>query len=389
MGWRVASPPTTRAGSCRAAYRHPLYRCCLRDNVPPRSSRVRDTSRCPRLDRATSLGHPFLWSPRPAAPRRSRARPLSARLATTRSARPSYRTQSARSDAYPPGSWASSPPLPVGAPRCSMAHCHPDGSRDDLVSRRNAGGLATPPPPPLAPSLAPLRRRKGVYGCGAPSDPFGDHATACHRTGLLARRAKLVELAWLRVAREAVGAEGRVIAQPLLGDTNIPGVSCSDQRRLDIAHGVALCGDATLVAPLNRRGQPTHGSATRDGAALEAAERCKHRAYPELRRGGPQRLLVLGAETGGRWSRDCFSLMRILLTARSRRTPSLVRRAMCSGWQRRWWALLACAVQRAVAMSATSAPWASAPPTPATPPCPLAILSLANFAGPSRLGFPA
>ena len=165
MGWRVASPPTTRAGSCRAAYRHPLYRCCLRDNanVPPRSSRVRDTSRCPRLDRATSLGHPSLWSPRPAAPRRSRARPLSARLATTRSARPSYRTQSARSDAYPPRSWASSPPLPVGAPRCSMAHCHPDGSRDDLVARRNAGGLATPPPPPLAPSLAPLRRRQGVW----------------------------------------------------------------------------------------------------------------------------------------------------------------------------------------------------------------------------------
>ena len=163
MGWRVASPPTTRAGSCRAAYRHPLYRCCLRDNVPPRSSRVRDTFRCPRLDRATSLGHPSLWSPRPAAPRRSRARPFSARLATTRSARPSYRTQSARSDAYPPGSWASSPPLPVGAPRCSMAHCHPDGSRDDLVARRNAGGLATPPPPPLAPSLAPLRRRQGVW----------------------------------------------------------------------------------------------------------------------------------------------------------------------------------------------------------------------------------
>ena len=108
-----------------------------------------------------------------------------------------------------------------------------------------------------------------------------------------------------------------------------------------------------------------HGSATRDGAALEAAERRKHRVYTELLRGGPQRLLVLGAETGGRWSRDCFSL------------------AMCSGWQRRWWALLACAVQRAVAMSATSAPWASTPPTPATPPCPLAILSLAEFAGPS------
>ncbi|OLP84539.1 hypothetical protein AK812_SmicGene34572, partial [Symbiodinium microadriaticum] len=34
-------------------------------------------------------------------------------------------------------------------------------------------------------------------------------------TGLLARRAKIVERAWIRVAREAVGAEGQVDAAML------------------------------------------------------------------------------------------------------------------------------------------------------------------------------
>ena len=393
MGWRVASPPTTRAGSCRAAYRHPLYRCCLRDNVPPRSSRVRDTSRCPRLDRATSLGHPSLWSPRPAAPRRSRARPLSARLATTRSARPSYRTQSARSDAYPPGSWASSPPLPVGAPRCSMAHCHPDGSRDDLVARRNAGGLATPPPPPLAPSLAPLRRRQGVWlrrplgPLRGPRNRLPSHRPASPPCET--RRAGLAPgCAW-------------------------SGRGWRPRHRPATPGGYEHTGRVLLRStPIGHRhlwGWPPRGGALRGrhpGRAFESARAAYSRLCHPGRRGrrppsvastGLTRNCCVGATTppcprrrnGGRWSRDCFSLMRIFLTARSRRTPSLVRRAMCSGWQRRWWALLACAVQRAVAMSATSAPWASTPPTPATPPCPLAILSLADFAGPSRLGFPA
>ena len=51
-------------------------------------------------------------------------------------------------------------------------------------------------------------------GCGQAVDALGDHALACPRTGLLARRAKVDERAWLRVAREAVGAEGQVGRRP-------------------------------------------------------------------------------------------------------------------------------------------------------------------------------
>ena len=42
-------------------------------------------------------------------------------------------------------------------------------------------------------------------------DAFGDHALACTRTGLIACRAKIVERARVRVAREAVGPDGQVV----------------------------------------------------------------------------------------------------------------------------------------------------------------------------------
>ena len=77
---------------------------------------------------------------------------------------------------------------------------------------------------PEAMQIAPRRRLRlalpltsntcgdNMPGCGRPLDPLGDHAIACFCTGLLARRAKIVEHAWVRVAREAIGPEGRSAA---------------------------------------------------------------------------------------------------------------------------------------------------------------------------------
>ena len=148
-------------------------------------------------------------------------------------------------------------------------------------------------------------------GCGGLVDVFGDHALACPRTGLLARRAKIVERAWVRVAREAVGADGQVVPQQWLCATTAPGVAPDDRRRLDLViygaspMGGALCCDATLVSPLTRTGPVAD-----DGAMLRVAERRKRAAYPELTSGGPQRLLVLGSEIGGRWNETAQHLVR-------------------------------------------------------------------------------
>ena len=200
-------------------------------------------------------------------------------------------------------------------------------------------------------------------GCGRPLDPLGDHAAACPRSGALARRAHVLEHAWVRVAREAVGPEGRVVPQQWLAHTNAAGVSHTDRRRLDLViHGAspsgqAFCCDATLVSPLSRTGAPVHGAAARDGAALRAAEERKRRRYPEVCAAGPQRLLVLGTEVGGRWSPDALHLVRRLLRLRACRAPPSLRAAAAAGWSRRWWGLLSTAAQKAVCSTLLGGPW--------------------------------
>ena len=106
----------------------------------------------------------------------------------------------------------------------------------------------------------------------------------------------------------AVGPDGQVVPQQWLAHTMAPGIRPHDRRRWDLVvygatlRGGALCCDATPVSLLTRAGQPQPGAAETDGSALRTAERCKHATYPELRRAGPQRLLVLGSKFGGRWN---------------------------------------------------------------------------------------
>ena len=216
--------------------------------------------------------------------------------------------------------------------------------------------------------IAPNRCGGEGPGCGGVADAFGDHALACPRAGLLARRAKVVERAWVRVAREAVGPEGQVVPQQWLAHTTAVGVDARDRRRLDLViYGVsprreALCCDATLVSPLTRSGAPQPRASEEDGAALRVAERRKRATYPELLAQGPQRLLVLGSEVSGRWNDEALGLVRDLARCRSLRAPPAVRRPAAQGWQRRWWAQLSSvAVQQAVGSTALGRAWPAAP----------------------------
>ena len=173
----------------------------------------------------------------------------------------------------------------------------------------------------------------GEAGCGARVDELGDHRAACARSGLLARRAPLLERAWVRVAREAVGAEGRVVPQQWVLHTTAVGIPADDRRRLDFVlygatrRGEALCCDVTLVSPLRADGMPQPGSRDRDGAAIEVARRRKLARYPELARPGPQRLVVLASEVGGRWGSEAHD-------PRSRAVPASSPRAARSCYSR-------------------------------------------------------
>ena len=86
--------------------------------------------------------------------------------------------------------------------------------------------------------------------------------------------------------------------------------SLSTEQRAAACRGEALCCDATLVSPLTRAGRPVPGADTRAGVALVAARRRKVARYPELTRGGPQRLVVRSprCRSRGRWNDECQQL---------------------------------------------------------------------------------
>ena len=138
----------------------------------------------------------------------------------------------------------------------------------------------------------------------------------------------------------------------------------------------------SLVSPLTRAGRPVPGADARAGVALVAVRRRKVARHPELTRGGPQRLVVLAAEVGGRWSDECQQFLRTLLRLRVQRAPPPLRASAARGWARRWWSV---PLQSTVASSALGV-W-TMPPLPGAPDAlPLGdVLDLAIASAPSRL----
>ena len=110
------------------------------------------------------------------------------------------------------------PALPPSA--CALLHSQAGPHAGTWVT-----AIPAEPATTLPPQAMQLALRRPSPGCGELVDTFGDHALACPRAGLLARRAKIVERAWVRVAREAVGADGQVVPQQWLCNTTAPGVA--------------------------------------------------------------------------------------------------------------------------------------------------------------------
>ena len=90
-----------------------------------------------------------------------------------------------------------------------------------------------------------------------------------------------------------------------------------------------LCGKAPnvpltplLVSPLHRDGTARRRAANRPGMALEQARRRKEATYPELvGDDGRARLVVLAAETGGRWFNETAHFLRGLAKGKAETAP--------------------------------------------------------------------
>ena len=91
---------------------------------------------------------------------------------------------------------------------------------------------------------------------------------------------------------------------------------------------------------------------SRPGLALEQARRRKEATYPELvGDDGRARLVVLAAETRGRWSTETAQFLRGLAKGKAETAPLLMQNRVRSAWLGRWSCILACSATRAFALS--------------------------------------
>ena len=111
------------------------------------------------------------------------------------------------------------------------------------------------------------------------------------------------------------------------------------------------CIPVTLVRPLTRDGQPRRRAGQYAGTALTEARRRKERTYPELMRSRRCRLIVLGIETGGRWSEEAARFVKLLAHAKARQAPRLLQNSVAAALINRWTAQLTHAALQAFAAS--------------------------------------
>ena len=107
--------------------------------------------------------------------------------------------------------------------------------------------------------------------------------------------------------------------------------------------------------PLSSASQACPNAATIDGAVLVKARADKERKYAELVNGDRCRLVVVGVETGGRWSDEAVTFLDHLASARAREPPPILRGSAFFMWRRCWSRMLAVACGGAFAQSLVSA----------------------------------
>ena len=156
-----------------------------------------------------------------------------------------------------------------------------------------------------------------AVGCGRLLDAFGHHRAACatQKLGVGVSRSTGVQ------RRRWVPEFGRMCSC----------VTWTWQRSAGGGRSPSLwwC-PVHHVSPLHSDGRARRGTAQQNGKALEEARHRKERTYPELvGEGGRARLIVLGAEVGGRWSKETAEFLYGSDVGRDCWLVQLRRRSQC------------------------------------------------------------
>ena len=108
-----------------------------------------------------------------------------------------------------------------------------------------------------------------------------------------------------------------------------------------------LAVDITMRSAVTACGRACPNAATVDGAVLTEARRDKERKYTELLQSDRCQLVVVGVETGGRWSPEAVTFFEGLVASRAREAPVALRFSSFLAWQKRWSRMLSIACCRA------------------------------------------
>ena len=71
--------------------------------------------------------------------------------------------------------------------------------------------------------------------------------------------------------------------------------------------------------------------------------------YSELLEGGRCQLVVVGIETGGRWSSEAADFVEMMAQAKAREAPQVLQWSVHLSWRRRWMRMLSLSCARAFA----------------------------------------
>ena len=130
-----------------------------------------------------------------------------------------------------------------------------------------------------------IRRRLGIGVLFDGGDSHGHSLVTTNQQGRLNSRHTTVLVAWRQVLTEAGGLIPDRNVERLIRDTHIP-VPAGDTRRLDlivpglnVANGLPLFCDITVVCPIRGDGNPRPGTSNRGGTALRDAERANDNTY--------------------------------------------------------------------------------------------------------------
>jgi len=207
--------------------------------------------------------------------------------------------------------------------------------------------------------LVLMRMRLGLAICVDGPDGHGYYRLADGTGGRTHARHKVVIAAWRQVFLEAGGEVPDRNVERLLRNTHVPTEDPHSLLRLDlvvpglnVASGLPLFCDVTILSPLTHQGRARPGTSNNGGRLLARAEADNDATYDAVTRSGLGVVRCLGHEVFGRWCPQSVDLLPLLAREKARGMHPRLRRGVALAYQQRWAGVISVGLMKAVAAAA-------------------------------------